>query len=116
MSIKKLLYILTMGVCLLTACKKSKSTSVEDELINKAKTENPNCVCDPYIKKYEWKGRIVYLQAAAGPACSYIPLFYNSSGERFELPSRITFNDFFAEATFLQDVWSCKETPGAIHQ
>jgi len=110
MSVKKLLYVLTVGVCLLAACKKSKSNNVEDELINKVKTENPDCICDPYIKKYEWKGRIVYVQAVAGPACSSIPFYYNSSGERFELPSRITFDEFFAEATFIKDVWSCKET------
>jgi hypothetical protein len=110
MSVKKLLYVLTVGVCLLAACKKSKSNNVEDELINKVKTENPDCTCDPYIKKYEWKGRIVYVQAVAGPACSSIPFYYNSSGERFELPSRITFDEFFAEATFIKDVWSCKDT------
>lgn len=115
MSIKKLLYVLTMGACLLTACRKSRSNTIEDELINKVKTANPDCICDPYIKKYEWKGRTVYVQAVAGPACSSIPWFYNSSGERFELPSRITFDEFFAEATFIKDVWSCKEKP-ATHQ
>jgi hypothetical protein len=99
MSVKKLLYAITMGVCLLAACKKSKSTSVEDELINKVKADNPGCICDPYIKQYEWKGRIVYVQAVAGPACSSIPFYYNSSGERFELPGRITLDEFFAEAT-----------------
>jgi hypothetical protein len=111
MSVKKLLYAITMGVCLLAACKKSKSTSVEDELINKVKADNPGCICDPYIKQYEWKGRIVYVQAVAGPACSSIPFYYNSSGERFELPGRITLDEFFAEATFIKDVWSCKESP-----
>ena len=55
MSVKKILYILTVGACLLTACKKNKSTSVE-ELINKVKDENPNCLCDPFIKQYEWLG------------------------------------------------------------
>lgn len=116
MSIKKLLYVLTMGACLLTACRKSKSNTVEDELINKVKTANPDCICDPYIKKYEWKGRTVYVQGVAGPACSSIPWYYNSSGERIELPGGTNFEEFFAEATFIKDVWSCKETPGAVHQ
>jgi hypothetical protein len=109
MSVKKFLYVLTVGACLLTACKKNKVNTVEDELISKVKAENPNCTCDPFIKQYEWKGRIVYVQAYMGPACSTMPAFYNSSGERFELPSRITFNDFYAESTFIKDVWSCKE-------
>jgi hypothetical protein len=87
MSVKSFLYVLTVGACLLTACK----------------------TCDPFIIQYELKGRIVYVQAYMGPACTTMSVFYNSSGERFELPSRITFNDFYAESTFIKDVWSCEE-------
>ena len=107
MSVKKFLYVLTVGACLLTACKKNKSTSVEEELINKVKAENPDCTCDPFIKQYEWLGRIVYVQAYMGPACNTIPSFYNSSGEKTEVPARISFDEFIAQSTFIKDVWSC---------
>lgn len=115
MSVKKILYVLTVGACLLTACKKDKVNTVEDELINKVKSENPDCICDPFINKYEWLGRIVYVQAYMGPACSTMPAFYNASGEKTEVPARISFDDFIAQSTFIKEVWSCEETR-FVHQ
>ena len=108
MSVKKALYVLTVSACLLTACKKDKVNTVEDELINKVKTENPGCLCDPFINKYEWLGRIVYVQAYMGPACSTMPAFYNSKGEKTEVPARRGFDEFLAQSTFIEEVWSCK--------
>jgi hypothetical protein len=113
MSLKKFLYVLTAGVCLLTACKKDKVNNVEDELISKVKAENPDCLCDPFINKYEWLGRIVYVQAYMGPACSTIPAFYNNKGEKIETPSG--FDEFNAQSKLIKEVWSCKEDR-AVHQ
>ena len=115
MSVKKILYVLTVGACLLSACKKDKPTSVEDNLINKVKAENPNCICDPFIKQYEWLGRTVYVQAYMGAACSTMPAFYNSSGEKTEVPARISFDEFIAQSKFIKDVWSCEEDR-AVHK
>lgn len=109
MSVKKALYVLTVSACLLTACKKDKVNNVEDELINKVKTENPDCLCDPFINKYEWLGRITYVQAYMGPACSTMPAFYNSKGEKTEVPARISFDEFIAQSKFIEEVWSCKD-------
>ncbi|HUP11697.1 MAG TPA: hypothetical protein VM187_05785, partial [Niastella sp.] len=110
MSVKKLLFGLTTGACLLAACKKSKSLHVEEELIGKMKAENITCICDPYLKKYEWTGRTVYLKYMSGPSCNGIPVYYNSTGERLVLPNGTTFDEFLAEATFITELWSCKET------
>jgi hypothetical protein len=115
MSVPKFLYVLTVGVCLLTACKKNKPNTVEEELISKVRSENPDCICDPFISKYEWLGRVVYVQAYMGPACSTIPAFYNASGEKTEVPSRISFDEFIAQSTFIKEIWSCKEDR-AVHQ
>lgn len=115
MSVKKALYVLTVGACLLTACKKDKVNTVEEELINKVKAENPNCVCLPFIAKYEWLGRIVYVQSYMGPACNTIPAFYNASGEKTEVPAGTRYDDFIAQSTFIKEIWSCKES-GTGHQ
>jgi hypothetical protein len=105
----KLFYVFIMGVCLFAACKKNKSNSVEDELINKAKADNPACTCDPYINKYEREGQVIYVQAVRGPACNSIPFFYNSKGERFEIPEGVSYGDFLADYTFIKEIWSCHE-------
>ena len=111
MSVKKFLYVLTVGACLLTACKKDKVNTVEEELIKKVRAENPVCQCDPFINKYEWLGRITYVQAYMGPACDYFPVFYNSKGEKTEVPARISFDEFIAQSKFIEEVWSCKKDP-----
>lgn len=109
MFMKKMVFALTIGVCVLAACKKSRSLTVEEELINKVKSEKPGCVCEPYIKKYKWNGDyILYVQYISGPACNGVPIYYNSKGERIALPSRITLDAFLANATLLEEVWSCK--------
>lgn len=115
MSITKLLYVLTMGVCLLTACKKNKLTSFEQELIWKTKTENPNCICDPFINKYNYKGNIVYMKSIAGVTCNGWPTFYGENGESFDLPQGMTVAEFVAQLEFIKQIYSCKEKP-VTHQ
>lgn len=110
MSITRLLYLLTMAVCLFTACKKSKS-GIEDELIARVKEENPDCTCDPFISKFKYKGTIVYMQGVAGPACSSVPIFYSANGEQMDLPQGMTYAEFIAECIFIRNVWSCKHPP-----
>jgi hypothetical protein len=110
MSLKKIFYVLTMGVCLLAACKKNRPNSIEEELIKNAKADNPTCICDPFINKYRWQGEIVYVKAVSGPTCNSTPWFYNSNGEQFSLPQGVTFDKFSAESTFIEVLWSCKQT------
>jgi hypothetical protein len=111
---KKLLYGVAAGVCLLAACKKN-CNNVEQELIDKAKSENPSCICSPYIKKYNWKGQVVYMRYISGAACDGIPFFYSGNGTQLSLPSGTTFDQFLAQSTLLEVVWSCNETP-VTHQ
>jgi hypothetical protein len=106
-SVNKIFYVLAVGLCLLAACSKS-SSNTKEKLIAKVKAQTPGCLCEPYLRKYQWKGRIVYLWYMSGPACNGIPVYYNSSGERIELPGRTTLDVFFNESKFLEEVWTCK--------
>jgi hypothetical protein len=108
-AVKKLSFTLIIGVCLLGCRKESKN--VEEELINNAKSESGTCVCDPYIAKFNWKGRIVYEQYIKGPLCNGVVRYYDSNGGQFYLPAGMTWDIFRAQATFIEEIWSCTETP-----
>jgi hypothetical protein len=114
MSIKKMFYVFTMGVCLLTACKK-RGSDVEDKLIERAKAESPHCTCNPSIKKYKWDGKIVYVKEFSGPTCYVVPIFYDSNGELFTL-DEAGIQDFNKRSIYIKEIWSCEEAPGAHHQ
>ena len=114
MAVRKIFYVLTMGVCLIAACKKSHPNNKEEELINKVKAESKTtCFCNPYLKKYLWQGETVYMRYMNGANCDGFPIFYNSNGEQFNLHQEVTFEKFLAESTFIQVLWSCKE-PSAV--
>jgi len=113
---KKLFYALIAGICLLTACKKDcKEPDTEEKLINTAIAESGDCFCDPYLNKYSWKGRTVYMRYIKGPTCNGVAMYYNSSGEKIILPNGTTFDEFLAESTFIEELWSCKD-PRTTHE
>jgi hypothetical protein len=105
MSMNKLLYSTILGVCLLTACKKNKSNSVEDDLINKAKADDAACTCDPTIKKYRWDDKIIYVKSSS--ICYMMPVYYDSNGEPLTFDNG-DLDEFNKQSIFIKEVWSCK--------
>ena len=78
-------------------------------LIQSLKQANPDCDCDPYVNEYVWNDKTVYVLAYKGPACDWIPTFYNSKGEEFALQAGDTYDIFIKESTFVKNVWTCKD-------
>lgn len=68
-----------------------------------------NCTCEPFINKYEWREKIVYLFSVKGPACLSTPFFFNEDGTKLSLPGNYTYADFSLEAKFVAKVWECTE-------
>ena len=71
-------------------------------------SKNTDCTCLPTLDKYSWKGQVVYVKGFRGPACNWIPTFYNEQGEVFSLPEGYSFTQFHADSKFLQNVWHCE--------
>lgn len=68
-----------------------------------------NCTCDPYIDKYFWRDKIVYLSGCRGPACDCIAVYYDKNGEKLNMSSGYTPDNFLQESQFVKNIWSCKE-------
>jgi len=66
-----------------------------------------NCICNPYINQYLWKGKVTYIASCGGPACSCTWTYYNAGGVVIKMPMGYTFNNFSKESTFVETVWSC---------
>lgn len=71
-------------------------------------TNNENCTCNPFIDKYEWRNKIVYLYSCNGPTCNCVTWYYDATGTQFTMDTGYTPDDFKAESKFLGNVWTCK--------
>jgi len=80
------------------------------------RTTSTGCGCHPYIKHYVWRNENVYMTGIndalnIGFVCDWIPTFYNSKGERFEIDGSYSydrFQDFLRTARFIKTVWACE--------
>lgn len=72
--------------------------------------DNSNCTCLPYLSKYEWQGKIVYFLGARGPACSWIPLYFDENGNKITVPAGYTVDTFFKDAKLIELVWECQKS------
>jgi hypothetical protein len=97
-----LLYII-----LICACENENHDGIPAKLQAEIETIQ-NCSCYPWVKEYTWRGKRVFVKGNSGPACSWFPVFYDSSGEIFELPAGYSYDDFSRESRFIREVWSCK--------
>jgi hypothetical protein len=88
------------------SCKKQVSENLPAPL-EEIKRLSGNCVCDPYINLYTWRNQPVYLLGYAGPACSWIPTYYNEKGEIITMPVGYTVDMFAAESRLVKNVWRC---------
>jgi hypothetical protein len=90
----------------ITSCKKADVETPEPikELI--ARFEN--CSCEPYIDLYSWKGQKVYVLAYKGPACNWIPGYFNEEGQPIGMENGYTLQEFVEDSWFLKRVWTCQ--------
>lgn len=92
------------------ACSKEKSDTPEPikELIADLSAQNADCTCDPFINQYSWRGERVYVFSCKGPACNCITEFYDSRGQKFELPAGYSLDQFFRESSLVEHTWTCR--------
>ncbi|HTN18825.1 MAG TPA: hypothetical protein VL125_00045 [Pelobium sp.] len=67
-----------------------------------------NCTCEPFINKYLWKNKTVYVLALKGPECDWKPAYFNEEGVEFSMDSNYTLDQFKAESSFLKNIWTCE--------
>ncbi|HVG11545.1 MAG TPA: hypothetical protein VM843_01020 [Flavisolibacter sp.] len=101
---------LLASVVLFAACAKDKEETPEAlfVLIKQLESNSGSCNCEPYIDQYLWKKKTVYLLGYRGPACNWIPTFYDEQGNMFSLESGYSFDAFLQEGKRIKEVWSCK--------
>lgn len=106
----QLLAILLISISVFS-CKKDKKASSEKEIVAKIVADRgvTSCICDPVIRKYTWEGNTVYVSMALGPTCNSMNVYYDAKGNVLMLPDSTTDYDFFKEATFITQVWTCGE-------
>lgn len=92
------------------SCSKEKREKLNaPEAIKELILKSTNCTCDPYINKYLWRGKTVYLWSCNGPACDCMTIYYNESGEKFNMDAGYTPDNFRQESRLVKNIWSCKQ-------
>jgi hypothetical protein len=104
----KRILIATCLVFSLYACSKEDNVNDIPPGIRALTDSTKICECLPYINKYEWKEKNVYVLLVSAPFCSVIPLFYNEDGTRVVFPANYTADNFWQEAKLIKKVWSCQ--------
>jgi len=67
-----------------------------------------NCTCDPNISRYLWKDKYVYVLTARGPACDSHPIFFDENGNKFNMETGYSFDDFLKDSSDKKIIWSCQ--------
>ncbi len=101
--------LLLVSAMFFAACAKEKEGPPEAllEVIQQLRSNSGTCNCEPYIDQYLWKGKTVYVLGYRGPACNWIPGFYDEQGNTFQLESGYSFDAFLQEGKRVQEVWRC---------
>lgn len=89
------------------ACTKNGETNDLPPALKEVIRENSSCTCLPYLAKYEWQEKTVYLLGSKGPACQTIPLYYDENGNKINLPTNYTYDNFSKDAKLIGIVWEC---------
>lgn len=107
------MYKLYIAVCLsivsFLSCSKENKEKETPEAVKSLMAGNENCVCEPYIDQYLWRGQTVYYLGYRGPLCNWFPTFYNDKGERIEIDPDYAVNHFIAESKLIKRIWACGE-------
>ncbi|MGC4099785.1 hypothetical protein [Ferruginibacter sp.] len=104
---KKILLSLCL-MAIFTACSKSTDqTAMMPPALEKVIADNSNCICEPFIDQYQWRGQVVYLLAYKGPTCNWIPGYFDKDGVVITMPAGYTLDNFLQESSFTKAVWKC---------
>jgi hypothetical protein len=102
-------YLLIFSLFLYACSKENTGNSkVVTELIQNIKSQNPNCACNPLINQYSWRNKIVYVASYKEANCDWVPVFYDSDGQEFNMAAGYTYAQFLQESMFINNVWTCK--------
>lgn len=104
--------LICLTAALITACTKRISDNHQiPEPLQKYIQTDTFCACHPWIDKFFWKGKIVYMHGYSGTAtlfCDYIPTYFDADGYPFTLPGGYTPNQFFEDAKRIETIWHCE--------
>lgn len=104
------LILLLSSFFLFSSCTKEPNESPEAmaKVIREVQSVSGNCMCEPYIDRYLWRNKTVYVLAYRGPACNWIPGYYDEEGKPFTMNSSYTYDQFQQEAIRKGEVWQCQ--------
>ena len=89
------------------ACSKDSLPETLPTKLQVITTSNSDCICEPYIDLYKWRGQYIYFMGYKGPACDWMPMLYDNQGESFTLPVGSTYSNFINEAKLIRNEWTC---------
>ena len=92
---------LTLGSC-------EKEAVETPEAIKERIASYDNCTCGPYIDLYTWRGKKVYLLAYTGPACNWVPGYFDEEGEPIRMADGYTLQMFALERELIKPIWKCE--------
>jgi hypothetical protein len=101
---KPLLTVL-LACSVLFSCTKNKQGLPEP--LHEVIRSQTDCSCEPYINEYRWREQTIYVLAYKGPACTWIPTYYDGKGNIFNMEQGYTLDDFLGESSLIRHTWSC---------
>ncbi len=109
LTIMKITFLLLTGLTLFSIASCTRDEKIPEEIpaaILAYIADNKDCICDPYIDLFQWKGDFIYVLQYGGPACSWVPGYFNSKGEIVTINDSLS--DFKKDARFIERVWTCQ--------
>ena len=117
-AIKAFIGLLLLCVFVFGCSKKAVEVQTEvpqaiNDLITDMEVNQPACECHPFISQYIWRNQNVYVVAIndalnIGYVCDWIPLYYNSKGEKFTVEAGYFYTDFLNDSHLVKKIWSCE--------
>jgi len=84
-----------------------------NDLIEDMEVNQPDCQCHPFISQYIWRNQNVYVVAIndalnIGYVCDWIPVYYDSNGQKFTVENGYFYWDFLKDAQLVKEIWTCE--------
>ena len=99
-------------ICIAVAsCRKTAANNDAvklDNFTNRLQSENPDCICEPHINKYSWRNQTIFVLAYKGPACDWMPVYYNQNLTEIKMETGYSFDNFLQESQFINNSWNCQ--------
>lgn len=104
----RFMIIITLLCLGLASCSKNNETPTEvPASLQTLIDNNNNCICDPYIDLYTWRGQEVFLLAHKGPTCNWFPGYFDTNGDIIQMETNYTLDQFLGESTLVRKIWEC---------